>query len=204
MKMRTKKGQGALEFLMTYGWAFLVILIMIAALTYFGVLNPSKWLPDRCNFGSDTTCEKGAFAIFAVQGDCGGADVGCAGAGLTGADTIRLVLKNNLGQSVYVTDGDVESEVLTWVPATPGVSGDEFFVITTEDQDDINELNGAVDDTVLWPDGTKMTVGIDADDGDNLVSGDKVKISVSFKWFPLGSDDSYAHTTKGEIYAVVQ
>jgi hypothetical protein len=42
-----KKSQSALEFLTTYGWAFLVILIMIGALAYFGILNPSRYLPDR-------------------------------------------------------------------------------------------------------------------------------------------------------------
>ena len=29
------------EFLTTYGWAFLIILIMIGALAYFGILSPS-------------------------------------------------------------------------------------------------------------------------------------------------------------------
>jgi hypothetical protein len=43
-----RKGQAALEFLTTYGWAFLVILVMIGALAYFGVLNPSKALPPKC------------------------------------------------------------------------------------------------------------------------------------------------------------
>ena len=52
-----KKAQGALEFLMTYGWAFLVILIMIGALAYFGVLSPTKFLPDRCSFGSEISCK---------------------------------------------------------------------------------------------------------------------------------------------------
>jgi len=51
-----KKSQAALEFLTTYAWAFLVILIMIGALAYFGVLRPSKLLPDRCNFGSELSC----------------------------------------------------------------------------------------------------------------------------------------------------
>ncbi|MBI2659218.1 hypothetical protein HYX05_03935 [Candidatus Woesearchaeota archaeon] len=46
------KSQAALEFLTTYGWAFLVILIMIGTLAYFGILNPSKILPNRCNFGA--------------------------------------------------------------------------------------------------------------------------------------------------------
>lgn len=34
------KGQAAMEFLMTYGWAILVVLACIGALTYFGVLKP--------------------------------------------------------------------------------------------------------------------------------------------------------------------
>jgi hypothetical protein len=51
-----KKAQAALEFLTTYGWAFLVILIMIGALAYFGVLNPGGLLPARCTFSPEITC----------------------------------------------------------------------------------------------------------------------------------------------------
>lgn len=43
-----KKGQAAMEFLMTYGWAILVVLAAIGALAYFGVLSPSKFLPSKC------------------------------------------------------------------------------------------------------------------------------------------------------------
>jgi uncharacterized protein (UPF0333 family) len=43
-----KKGQAAMEFLMTYGWAILVVLAAIGALAYFGVLNPSKLIPNKC------------------------------------------------------------------------------------------------------------------------------------------------------------
>jgi len=57
MKSYYNKSQVALEFLATYGWAFLVILIMIAALSYFCILSPSKLPPDRCNFGSEFDAE---------------------------------------------------------------------------------------------------------------------------------------------------
>jgi len=43
-----KKGQAALEFLMTYGWAILVVLAAIGALAYFGVLDPGAYLPSKC------------------------------------------------------------------------------------------------------------------------------------------------------------
>ena len=42
------RGQAALEFLMTYGWAILVVLAAIGALSYFGVLSPDRFLPEKC------------------------------------------------------------------------------------------------------------------------------------------------------------
>jgi hypothetical protein len=50
------KGQAAMEFLMTYGWAILVVLAAIAALTYFGVLSPQKFLPETCTMPSGVAC----------------------------------------------------------------------------------------------------------------------------------------------------
>jgi uncharacterized protein (UPF0333 family) len=47
-----KKGQAAMEFLMTYGWAIVVVLAAIGALAYFGVLSPQKLLPDRTSFAA--------------------------------------------------------------------------------------------------------------------------------------------------------
>jgi len=38
--MFMKKGQAAMEFLMTYGWTVLVVLAAIGVLAYFGVLSP--------------------------------------------------------------------------------------------------------------------------------------------------------------------
>ena len=40
MKKAHKKGQGALEYLMTYGWALLIIVVVGAALYALGVFTP--------------------------------------------------------------------------------------------------------------------------------------------------------------------
>ncbi len=45
--MNTKKGQAALEFLMNYGWAFLMILALGGALYYYGVIDPTKFVPEK-------------------------------------------------------------------------------------------------------------------------------------------------------------
>jgi hypothetical protein len=59
-----RKGQAALEFLTTYGWAFLVILVMIGALAYFGVLDPSNFVADRCVMGSPLTCNGQNYVLY--------------------------------------------------------------------------------------------------------------------------------------------
>ena len=51
-----KKAQAAMEFLMTYGWAVLIVLAAIAALAYMGVLNPDRYLPDRCTMPAGIAC----------------------------------------------------------------------------------------------------------------------------------------------------
>ena len=51
-----KKSQAAMEFLMTYGWAILVVLVAIGALAYFGVLSPDRFLPAKCQLPSGIAC----------------------------------------------------------------------------------------------------------------------------------------------------
>jgi hypothetical protein len=51
-----KKAQAAMEFLMTYGWAILVVLAAIGALAYFGILSPGNLLPQKCEFQAGMDC----------------------------------------------------------------------------------------------------------------------------------------------------
>src|SRR3989338_4347425 len=55
LKMR-KKSQAALEFIMTYGWAILVVLVAVGALAYFGVLSPDRFLPNKCTLQAGIAC----------------------------------------------------------------------------------------------------------------------------------------------------
>ena len=102
-----KKSQAALEFLTTYGWAFLVILIMIGALAYFGILNPSKILPNRCSFGVEFQCLDYQIKDLAL------------------GDEFRIRLKNNGGELIDVTlitlarEDETAYAVCTTPPAFP-------------------------------------------------------------------------------------
>lgn len=55
--MDRKRGQAALEFLATYSWAFIVILVVIGAMAYFFVSSPGDLLPERCQFSSELECQ---------------------------------------------------------------------------------------------------------------------------------------------------
>ncbi|MEK6947341.1 MAG: hypothetical protein AABX32_07080 [Nanoarchaeota archaeon] len=94
-----KRAQAALEFLTTYGWAILVILVMIGTLAYFGILNPSKVLPNRCTFGAEFQCQD--YQISAT------------------ANTLRLRLKNGVGEPISISAITLGSEGSTQY-ACPG------------------------------------------------------------------------------------
>ena len=80
--MKNTKSQAALEFIMTYGWAILVVLVAIGALAYFGVLNPDKFLPAKCTLQ---------------------AGIACIDHKATSA-ALNVVMQNSLGYDVTITD----------------------------------------------------------------------------------------------------
>ena len=88
--MKTKKGQAAMEFLMTYGWAILVVLVVIGALSYFGVLSPSTLLPEKCTFPVSVSCLDHSVA----------------------ASSITIVLQNGAGRDMTVRSLDAVSDAL--------------------------------------------------------------------------------------------
>ena len=77
-----KKGQAAMEFLMTYGWAILAAVIVIGVLAYFGVFSPSKYVPTSCLLSAPFGCDKNQVAAT--------------------ANDITMVLRNGGGESLEV------------------------------------------------------------------------------------------------------
>lgn len=88
-----KKSQAALEFLTTYGWAFLVILIMIGTLAYFGILKPSRILPNRCTVSPEFQCIDHQISAT--------------------ANTFKMRLKNNVGEPITIQSISLDSETAT-------------------------------------------------------------------------------------------
>ena len=102
-----RKGQTALEYLITYGWAILIILVVLAVLWYYDVFNPAKWA------GETEYCPT---------------DFELLGAELTGAGTatgsLSLVLGNKVGNQINISDITIAGDATgTWsgsVTLAPG------------------------------------------------------------------------------------
>lgn len=92
-----KKGQAAMEFLMTYGWAILAAIIAIGVLAYFGVFSPGKYTT-----GSTVVNPPFYANAWNIQEDLGGAGEG-----------IQLELRNNGGEDFDISDITIVSGTIT-------------------------------------------------------------------------------------------
>ncbi len=82
-----RKGQAAMEFLMTYGWAILAAIIAIGVLAYFGVFSPDKYIG-----GSAVVNAPFYINAWNAQVDTGGGNSG-----------IVLELRNNGGEDYDIS-----------------------------------------------------------------------------------------------------
>lgn len=60
------KGQAAMEYLMTYGWALLVLAIVIGLIISSGIFSPSYLISEECNLGPKIPCQ---FMLYTAGGD---------------------------------------------------------------------------------------------------------------------------------------
>ena len=90
----SRKSQAAMEFLMTYGWAILVVLVAIGALAYFGVLSPDRFLPAKCQLPAGIACTDFSIKAGATP--------------ITG--TVNIILRNGLGFDVSIDRTGAKSD----------------------------------------------------------------------------------------------
>jgi hypothetical protein len=81
-----KKGQAAMEFLMTYGWAILAAVIAIAVLAYFGVFSPSRLVPAACTVNAPLGCDE-----HKIEDSTG----------------VTFMLRNGAGDTIHVSEVDI-------------------------------------------------------------------------------------------------
>jgi hypothetical protein len=88
-----KKGQAAVEFLMTYGWAILAAIIAIGVLAYFGVFSPGKYVVGQASvtapFYANSYSVKTTGVSLEVKNN-GGEDVTVSTVAIAGCGTANV------------------------------------------------------------------------------------------------------------------
>ena len=81
---------------MTYGFAIILVLAGISAMAYFGILSPSKLLPERCQFPAGMDCFDKEIKSETTVG--------------AGDGTITVALKNNnRGFAILITNVEINN-----------------------------------------------------------------------------------------------
>jgi len=135
-----KKGQAAMEFLMTYGWAILAAVIAIGVLAYFGVFSPGTYVSNMVSvnapFGSTQELAISTSSVDFVLRNGGGDSVNITSIALSGCGT----------NSTSMTMADGATTLIT-VPCSPVLeSGDKFkgtLTITYRTGDEMIDLTGS-------------------------------------------------------------
>ncbi|GEM_PF-1625410 len=103
-----RNAQAALEFMLTYGWALLLLAALVGGLVYF-VPKTDTMTANKCIFGSELSC---------------------LGTRLDNA-SLQIVLHNNLGQTIYNVTASLSQpiNVACYVTNTTDVSADDSIKI---------------------------------------------------------------------------
>ncbi len=175
-----RKGQAAMEFLMTYGWAILVVLVVIGALAYFGVLSPSTLLPEKCTFPVSVNCVDHSVSPTAVT----------------------VVLLNGAGRDITIRGVTATSEALS-----PGAGAAQTTTCSTEA--DLNGIPQLTDECPVTQctggstlrNGQKTTITINKLQCEfKDIGRDKSRYNVTLYYSWLDSS-GIMHTLPGELLA---
>jgi len=110
-----------MEFLITYGWVILVVIIAIGSLSYFGILKADRFLPERCSLSAGIMCldfEVESSKVVLVIQNSFGYDISIEEVVAAKKDdgscsnSERLVLENNQKAIITISDcnnGDVKN-----------------------------------------------------------------------------------------------
>ncbi len=170
-----KRGQAAMEFLMTYGWAILAAIIAIGVLAYFGVFNPSRLAGSSAIINAPLNIPSGGFNILADEA------TGCA---VTGDDCINLQITQNSGQTI-----DLATSGSAIITLTSGATGACTAVITG---------------ITAWASGTPQTLTFTCPDtgAGNILDGSSIAGNIEVKYTSGGS--TIVQSSTGNVRGVAQ
>jgi hypothetical protein len=183
--IKPKKAEGDILALFMRVLSVLMVFLMIGIMMYLGILNPSKFLPNTCFFGTPLLCRQGE--IFANQ-----------------RGTVQMTVVNNLGASIMVQGATLKTNY------TKGCSVSPYICFDNEPDgkcipgvDQLFDTQSGLNQT--WEDGAAKRIVADCGAWAlNLPPGEKIKFTLTMVWYPTSSGPTYRQPLTGQLYAEVQ
>ncbi|NQV09268.1 hypothetical protein HQ529_05435 [Candidatus Woesearchaeota archaeon] len=178
--MSNKKSQAALEFLMTYGWAILVVLVVIGALAYFGVLNPTILLPEKCSLQMGLYCKN--HIVF-------------------DNNQVFLELENGMGKGIILTSLTMTGDLIDCVVLFANGSG----CPSTNPWDSCYNSNSGLHLSNGRSVIINMTNTTEIQTNCSTTSKiGKTKADIAMKWYFDDANSLFEHTMNGEVLSNVE
>ena len=170
-----------MEFLTTYGWALLIVLVMVGAISYFGILNPTKFVPQRCTTSAEFSCSD--YQIL----------------GTSTSEVMNLQMKQGVGKTIYYENwtceyNDLAAPVI--VRGTASVKGAALSAGSSWSPKDIAALNCNFRSTPVSGSIPPGTI--------SGLKGQKVKVEYTITYRLSPPPTGLLHTAQGEVFAEVQ
>lgn len=149
-----KRGQSAMEFLMTYGWAILVLIIVIAVLFYMGVMDPKKGTGDTCMLAPGFSCysfkvSSGSGALHLDLGQASGdgivvTAVGCSDDPADTPESLANPVYIPSGEHRYVVGGNSLNQEVECISEEGSVLGSRYKGVIRIDYETLSDGVGRV------------------------------------------------------------
>lgn len=185
----SKKAQSGLEFLMTYGWAFLICVLVIVALYSFGILDFMNWIPSYCTFDSGNV-ECSAYVVDSYIEDISDKP--------TDDGYVLLQLTNLFNKPVVITGckAHYDDQPFCIDELTEKTS------FTTEGQND-QFINCS---KTVWAENEALNLKLTSCEFDAyaLEPGKKRKISIDLTYYPNQYGPAFTKTISGDVFTKIE
>lgn len=181
--MKKRRAQVSMEFLMTYGWAIMIVMIAIGALAYSGVFNTTNFIGDYCSIKGSIMCKDSVITSYKGPGN----------------DAVTLKLENGVGKNIVIRyinitvkdSNPIERCVANFTIEPSPLTEEEILT------------NGATKDFVLSNAKVSEVAkygGCPVDWLTDTRSG-KVRFNIQVSWYFAASTKINAHSVTGDMLA---
>lgn len=173
-----KRAAGILELFMTYGWAILVVVIILGTLLYFGILERSELLPSKCYISDNFKCSDHRIDLDNQR--------------------VNLRITNSRDQGIMITKiklSDVEGDFFCMADIT---TSDYVKTSKSDFRGSYGSNVGWHIDSLQWDD-----VSVPCQKFTGMHEG-KVVMTLEFVYFLDDAGPEFAHVAKGELISKPQ